>query len=43
MSATARLSKHALEHLAPTLDTSPGITSRPQFYLWASAPGFFFG
>ena len=35
MSTTARLSKHDLEHLAHTLDTSLSITSRPQFYLWA--------
>jgi transcriptional regulator EpsA len=35
MSTTARLSKHDLEHLAHTLDTSLSITNRPQFYLWA--------
>jgi transcriptional regulator EpsA len=35
MSQAARLTKHDLEHLAHTLETSLSITSRPQFYLWA--------
>ena len=35
MSPAARLTKHDLEHLAHTLETSLSITSRPQFYLWA--------